>query len=257
MSDDGASAVNETHGRHESDTPAPASRRARFTSSALVVVLCAGLGMAIVTQVRGTSSGDSLDTARPAELVVLLDTLQQREAALRVEINRLQDSLNAQQSSGQGSAAALADARKRAESLAVLVGTVAATGPGLTLTLRDPAAAVGPAVVLDALQELRAAGAEAIQVAGANSRQVRIGIDSAVTGSGGAVTIDGELLSPPYAVVAIGDPPTLAAALNIPGGVIDTVARAGGTLTVEQATQVRVTALRVPRTAQYARPVGR
>ncbi|MGZ4555988.1 MAG: DUF881 domain-containing protein, partial [Mycobacteriaceae bacterium] len=144
-----------------------------------------------------------------------------------------------------------------AESLAVLVGTVAATGPGLTLTLHDPTAAVGPAVVLDALQELRAAGAEAIQVAGANSRQVRIGIDSAVTGSGGAVTIDGELLSPPYAVVAIGDPPTLAAALNIPGGVIDTVARAGGTLTVEQATQVRVTALRVPRTAQYARPVGR
>ena len=244
-------------GRHESGNLPHASRRSRFTSAALVAVLCAGLGVAIVTQVRGTSAGDSLDTARPAELVVLLDTLQQREASLRVEIGQLKDSLDAQRNSGQGSAAALADARKRTESLAVLVGTVAATGPGLTLALRDPASAVGPAVVLDALQELRAAGAEAIQVAGLNGAAVRIGLDSAVTGSSGAITIDGQVLTPPYAVVVIGDPPTLAAALNIPGGVIDTVARAGGTLSVEQAQQVRVDALRVPRTPQYARPAGR
>jgi len=246
-----------THGQHEIKKPVTASRRSRFTSATLVAVLCAGLGVAIVTQVRGNSAGDSLDTARPADLVVLLDTLQQREASLRVEIGQLQASLNAQQNSGQGSAAALTDARKRTESLAVLVGTVAATGPGLILTLQDPASGVGPAVLLDAIQELRAAGAEATQIGGAKGKQVRIGIDSAVTGSGGAISVDNVVLAPPYTVVAIGDAPTLAAALNIPGGVIDTVARAGGTLSVEQARQVRVEALRVPRTPQYARPAGR
>ena len=65
------------------------------------------------------------------------------------------------------------------------------------------------------------------------------------------------MLNAPYTMVAIGDPPTLAAALNIPGGVIDTVSRAGGTLTIEQAPQVHVEALRAARTPQYARPAGR
>jgi len=147
-----------THGQHEIRKPVTASRRSRFTSA-----------------------GDSLDTARPAELVVLLDEIQ----------------------------------------------------------------------------ELRAAGAEATQIGGATGKQVRLRIDSAVTGSSGAINVDGTGLSPPYTVVTIGDPPTLAAALNIPGGVIDTVARAGGTLSVEQARRVRVEALRVPRTPQYARPAGR
>lgn len=128
---------------------------------------------------------------------------------------------------------------------------------GLTLTLRDPAGAVGPAVLLDEIQELRAAGAEAIQVTGENGKGVRVGTDSAVTGSNAAVQLDGVLVSAPFVIVAIGAPPTLAAALNIPGGVIDTVARAGGTLTVAQAGQVRVDALRVPRTPQYARPAGK
>jgi len=42
-----------THGQHEIRKPVTASRRSRFTSA-----------------------GDSLDTARPAEFVVLLDTMQ-------------------------------------------------------------------------------------------------------------------------------------------------------------------------------------
>ncbi|WP_241249879.1 DUF881 domain-containing protein [Rhodococcus sp. X156] len=232
-------------------------RRARVLSAVLVCALCAGLGLAIATQVRDTASGDSLDTARPSDLVVLLDTLHQREATLREEITQLQDSIAAQQSFGQGSASALAEARARAQALAVLVGTAAASGPGVVLTVRDPQARVGPEVLLDVVQELRAAGAEAIQVSGADGGAVRVGMDTAVTGTAGALRVDGSTLSAPYRVTAIGDAPTLAAALNIPGGVIDTVARAGGGVAVEQPPQVLVDALRTPKVAQHARPAGR
>ncbi|HME46966.1 DUF881 domain-containing protein, partial [Mycobacterium sp.] len=71
----------------------------------------------------------------------------------------------------------------------------------------------------------------------------------------GALSIDGKTLSPPYTVVAIGDPPTLAAAMNIPGGAVDSVGRVGGTMNIAQSDQVDITALRQPKPRQYAQPV--
>jgi uncharacterized protein YlxW (UPF0749 family) len=62
-------------------------------------------------------------------------------------------------------------------------------------------------------------------------------------------------LMPPYSVVAIGDPPTLAAAMNIPGGAVDSVKRVGGTTSVQQADKVDITTLRQPKPRQYAQPV--
>ena len=78
-------------GRHElpPDEPAPeigdlqaggvtgVARRGRsqFMFGALAVLLCVLLGVAIVTQARQTESGDSLETARPADLLVLLSDI--------------------------------------------------------------------------------------------------------------------------------------------------------------------------------------
>lgn len=223
----------------------------RLVSTVLIALLCLALGLAIATQVRRTNAGDTLADQRPQDLVVLLDGLQQREAALRREIADAEAALQRLEASGDSSAAALAEARRRTQALAVLAGTVAATGPGLSLLIADPGAGLTPADLLDAVQELRAAGAEAIQVG-----PVRIGVDSAFTGSTGAVQLDGQSLGAPITVLAIGDGPTLAAALNIPGGVVDTVERAGGSVTVSQGDRVEVTALRTIRTPQYARPAG-
>lgn len=219
--------------------------------TALVAVLCLALGLAIATQVRRTNSGDTLADQRPQDLVVLLDGLQQREAVLRREIAEADAALRRLRDSGDSSAAALTEARRRADALAVLAGTAAATGPGLEIEVADPQRGVAPSDLLDAVQELRAAGAEAIQVG-----QVRVGVDSAFTGDTGAVELDGAALAMPLTVLAIGDAPTMAAALNIPGGVVDTVERAGGEVRIEQRDRVEVTALRTIRAPQYARPAG-
>ena len=84
---------------------------------------------------------------------------------------------------------------------------------------------------------------------------MRVGVDTWVVGTPGALIIDGKTLTPPYSVLAIGDPPTLAAAMNIPGGAMDSVKRVGGTMSVQQADRVNVTALRQPKPRQYAQPV--
>jgi uncharacterized protein YlxW (UPF0749 family) len=261
----------EHHGRHElpPNEPAPeigdlhaggvqgVARRGRsqVMFGGLAILLCMVLGVAIVTQVRQTESGDSLETARPADLLVLLDSLQQREAALNTEVADLQRTLAALQSSGSNDQAAIENARARLGALSILIGTVGATGPGVTLDIGDTAPGVSPETMLDVINELRAAGAEAMEMRSASGSAVRIGVDTWVIGSAGALNVDGTPMSPPYSVLAIGDPPTLAAAMNIPGGAMDSIERVGGTMTVQQSATVDVTALRQPKPRQYAQPV--
>lgn len=229
------------------DATAPGGRRKFSVSVVLVALLCMLLGVGIVTQVRDTSSGDGLDSARPSDLLSLLDSLHQREAALRQEISTLEQSLDSMRADGDDSQAAQSEALSRLEALQIQVGSTPATGPGVVVVTADPRRAVDAEVLLDQLQELRAAGAEAIQIDGAGAgQQMRIGVDSWITGGAGAVTVDGTRLDAPFTVMAIGDPPTLAAALNIPGGVVDSVRRAGGDLAVSQSEAVNITALRAP-----------
>lgn len=226
----------------------PERRRGRWRAGAAVAVLCALLGVAIVTQVRETVSEDNLDAARPAELLAVLDGLHRREAVLRTRIADLEASLAAMEADGDRSQAAVEDAQARLAALQILAGTVPAEGPGVVLTVTDPGGGVGPEEVLDQIQELRAAGAEVIEFA-TDEQAVRIGVDSAVTGDTGAVRVDGTALGSEFTVRAIGDPDTLAAALNIPGGAVDTVQRAGGRIEVQRSDLVQVDSVRDGRAA--------
>jgi len=264
------SAEPDHHGRHELPPDAPSPEigelhrggvagvvqrgRSQLVFGALAVLLCVLLGLAIITQVRQTESGDSLETARPADLLVLLDSLQQREAALNTEVADLQRTLAQLQASGTSDQAAIENAQARLAALSILIGTVPATGPGVTLTIADTTPGVPAETMLDVINELRNAGAEAMEIRGGGSA-VRVGLDTWVVGSPGALVADSVTLNPPYSVLAIGDPPTLAAAMNIPGGAMDSVERVGGTMEVQQSDRVDVTALRQPKPRQYAQPV--
>ncbi|MCT7661985.1 DUF881 domain-containing protein [Mycobacterium deserti] len=257
-------------GRHElpADQPAPEigelhaggvggvlrRGRSQILFGALAVLLCVLLGIAIVTQVRQNESGDSLETARPADLLVLLDSLQQREAALNTEVNDLQRTLAQLEASGSSDQAAIENAQARLAALSIMIGTVAATGPGVTLTITDTTPGVPAETLLDVINELRNAGAEAMEIRGGTAA-VRVGVDTWVVGVPGALIVDGTTVNPPYSVLAIGDPPTLAAAMNIPGGAMDSIERVGGAMEVAQSDRLDITALRQPKARQYAQPV--
>lgn len=256
----GAAAVEDataTRDRPAGDQPPPsrshvARRRPAGPGIRVVVaLLCALLGFALVLQVQRTAAGDTLATARPDDLVQILDGLQRREDELNTEIGTLRDTLTRLRSSGASSAEALAEAQRQAAALGILTGTVPAAGSGVRIVIQDPNGSVPPEVLLDAIQELRNAGGEAFQVG-----TVRIGVNSAFTGGRGAIVVDGVPLSPPYTILAIGDPPTLTAALSIAGGVLDTVRRAGGSMEVTQSDNVRIDALRAVLTPEFARPTS-
>ncbi len=219
----------------------------------LVAVLLAGLGFAGAVQVRSTQVSGVLASARPEELVQILDDLSGRNARLRQEIVDL-TAARERLSSAAGGEAALQEAQRRTQVLGVLAGTVAASGPGVTLTVEDPGGSVRAEVLLDALEELRDAGAEAVQLAGAGGAAVRVVASTALLDDAGGITVDGTSLQAPYTFTVIGDGATLASALGIPGGVIATVARVGGTARVERSDALVVGALRPVAAPRYARP---
>jgi len=215
----------------------------------MIGVLCALLGFALAVQLRTVDSDQGLAGAREEDLARILADLESGQDRLRSEIGEQQDLLEQLGSGEDSAAAAVEEARRQAEALAILNGTIAAEGPGLTITIRDPDAKVDASVLLDAVQELRGAGAETMQVAG-----VRIGVSSALVGDAGDIRIDGVAVEAPFVIVAIGDSQTLATAMQIPGGVEDKVIRAGGSIDIVPADLVLVDALRPLEVPEYAEP---
>ncbi len=199
-----------------------------------------------------SNDGDGTYTrAREEDLVNIIDTVNAREDRLRQQIAEQRAALEQLTDTDSQSAAALAEAQQRATDLGILNGSLAAEGQGLTMTLTDPAGEITPAILLNAIQELRGAGAETMQV-----DDVRIGVSSAVTGSAGSLRIDGQDVTAPYVFLVIGEPQVLATAMDIPGGVSATVRQKGGDARIVQSDQVVVDALRPLDEPQYADPDG-
>jgi uncharacterized protein YlxW (UPF0749 family) len=218
-------------------------------AAALIGILTLLLGFALAVQVRSTANDQALAGAREEDLVRILDDLTGREDRLRVQISEQRSALAQLSGADSQSAEALQEARQRAETLGILNGTVAAQGPGLQMTIGDPSGRITAAVLVKVVQELRAAGAETMQVG-----DVRVGGSTAVTGTPGALQLDGRPLAAPYVFRVIGSPQDMATAMNIPNGVARTVRLRDGTIDVVQSDHIVVDALRVLHPPQYAEP---
>lgn len=225
-----------------------ASRPRRTRSQMLAAVLCGALGFALVVQVRQTQE-EGLSTLRQSDLVRILDDVNERSARLDAEARALQRTRDELLSGGDSARAALEVARERARTLGILAGTLPATGPGIRLDISDPDRGVTAATLLDTLQELRDAGAEAVEL-----NEVRVVASTAFVDAGEGVRVDGTTVRPPYRWEVIGDPQTMATALEIPGGVLDTLRRRGAAGLVTQLDEVTVESLRQLEAPEYARP---
>ena len=95
-----------------------------------------------------------------------------------------------------------------------------------------------------------------MQISGADRNPVRIVASTYFLDSGGGIDVDGQVLSGPYTIEVIGSPETMRTALNIPGGVVEVVGQAGGTVTIDEVPTVAVTARHTDTGLRYAEPVS-
>ncbi|MFE5810516.1 DUF881 domain-containing protein [Streptomyces sp. NBC_01232] len=222
----------------------PRVSRAQLIVALLLFVL--GLGLAI--QVRSNSDSSALRGARQEDLVRILDELDGRTKRLEDEKQQLEDQRRELESSSNQAEEARKQTVEKERQLGILAGTVAAQGPGITLKITDPTGQVQSDQLLDTLQELRAAGAEAIQING-----VRIVAGSYFSDENGGVAIDGTKITQPYEFKVIGKPQDLEPALNIPGGVVQTLEKEQATVAVTRSAKIVVDALRAAKQPDYAR----
>lgn len=203
--------------------------RRRKWGVALVAVL---IGMGAVAVVQGQDTNEFLATAREPDLVRLLDDLQSRQTRLDGEILRLQ---GAEQRLRTGtSAEALQETQERANDLRVLAGTTAVRGPGIMMRI-DGEDSFFASDLLNTVQELRDAGAEAIEV---NGRRVVVNTWFGDTATG--ISVSGAAIGAPYELMAIGGPSTMATAMRIPGGIVDTVQSQDGSVVITELEKVEI-----------------
>ncbi|MFD9565169.1 DUF881 domain-containing protein [Streptomyces sp. NPDC059994] len=226
----------------------PRVTRAQLIVALLLFVL--GLGLAI--QVRSTSDNSALRGARQEDLVRILDELDSRTKRLEDEKQRLEGQRTELETSSNQAAEARKQTLEKERQLGILAGTVAAQGPGITLTITDSKKAVEADKLLDTIQELRAAGAEAIQV-----NDVRVVANTYFSDADGGIEVDGRKVTAPYVFKVIGKPQDLEPALNIPGGVVQTLEKEQATATVVRSGKIVVDALRPAKRPDYARSSSR
>jgi uncharacterized protein YlxW (UPF0749 family) len=226
------------------------SLRPRTTRSQLLAgLLCGVLGFAVVVQVR-QNQVEGLSTLPQSELVRILDQANQRTAELEREAAALETTRQELLSGSDQQQAALEAATEAAATQGILSGRLPAQGPGIELVVNDPEGRVPALTLFNVLEELRNAGAEAVQL-----NDHRIVASSYFVDTSDGVEVDGEVLEPPYRWIAIGDPDTLGPALEIPGGALSAVRNNGGTGTPRARTLVEVTATRAVPEPRFATPV--
>lgn len=217
----------------------------------VVGLLLAALGAATVTQVRLAGTGDDYAGMRQADLVQALNGLQAASSRTEQEISDLRQTRDSLRDTRNSRDAALKQAREELTVLGVLAGTVPASGPGIRIKVEIPEDQLSLNYLLDGIEELRDAGAEAMEF----NDSVRVVAQTSFEQGPNGLEIDGRPVRAPYFIDVIGDPETLETGLAFPGGFIDDVSLDGGKVEVTKGSQIKITAVREPTEPRFAQPV--
>lgn len=220
----------------------------RLVAAALLAVL----GLALMAQVQTRDDDEALAGYREQDLLTLVTGLggsiarsQQNLADLRASQQQLREDLTEAR-------LALSAAEDRARRIGVLAGSAPASGPGIVAQVEDPQGEVSSELLLDLVQDLRSAGAEAIEVDG-----VRLGARSWFAGEAGDVEVDGIPLERPYVVRAVGRPSPLEGALTFPQGGADRIRDLEAAVVTSRTPEVvEIDSVREVPPIERAEPVG-
>lgn len=211
-------------------------------------VLLAVLGTAGVTQVRLAGTDDDYAGMRQADLIQALNGLQAASRRNEIDIRDLEQTRDSLRDNNEKTSTALQQARDELGALGILAGTLPATGPGVRITVTVPESGISLNYLLDGIEELRDAGAEAMEI----NDTVRVVAQTSFESADGGVLIDGKVLTAPYTIDAIGNADSLTSALKFPGGFVDDLALDEGVVTIQKSSKIQITVLRQATTPRYA-----
>lgn len=230
-----------------------AALRRPWSRGQLVAGALLGLvGFAATIQVQVNNQDDRFDGARQSDLIALINTLSLATDRAESEIEQLRETRDSLLDDAESTRTALELASQQVQTLGILTGTVPAVGPGIRVRVESADGAVGADQLINGIQELRNAGAEAVEI----NDSVRIIAQTGFADTPGEeLRVDGTGVEAPYVIDVIGDPFTLSSALDFDGGFIEDVERVGGSVEVDEVDQVEVTSTRPAPEVSFAEPV--
>lgn len=207
--------------RHSGGTPRQDRRAWWATLFALCGLLGAMLGLSVRTQTVKQHQ-ETLDKQQGTDMLAKANVDAQRRIA---QLQKDNAQLVKSAPSDTARLKTLATEMAKAQFLA---GLTDVKGPGVIVTMNDsklpypkdappgmmPADIIHDTDIGQVVNELRAAGAEAISIN--DQRLVSV---SPIRCAGPTIFINNTPQTPPYVIKAIGDPRTMVTALNIPGGI--------------------------------------
>lgn len=209
------------------------------------VILSVLLGIFISIAIKQNDQPELLTSVREDELVLILDDLSKQKDALEIELlkqSQILDSLK----SGSGDEARKA-AQNRIDQLILLSGTAPVAGRGIQVLITGDVNSVNSFTILDTVQELRDAGAVAIEVNG-----VRVINSTYFTDTNEGISVNNTKIRSPYKLLALGDPETMSTALKIPGGMSENVTTSGGNVIITEFPELEITSSVPLITPEYA-----
>jgi uncharacterized protein YlxW (UPF0749 family) len=220
----------------------------------LAAVILFVVGAAGAMQIRMNATDDTYASARREDLIQLLDGLSSESRRLEGEITQLEQTRSNLQSGADTQRVARQEAEKHLSELWILAGTAPAQGPGIRMRIADPKAAVDAGVLLDAVEEMRDAGAEVIEV----NNTIRVVASTWFGSDGRGLVIDGKPVTRPITMEVIGEPHSLEEAARFRGGIVSEITgpRIGGQVQIEQQNRVVIESLHTASENQYARPAS-
>ncbi|MDD3653324.1 MAG: DUF881 domain-containing protein [Desulfotomaculaceae bacterium] len=215
--------------------------------SAHLMLLMVGLilGILLAFQFRFTREIQHTESVqRVTELSEQVNQMKEDRKSLQAEIDTLRNNLD------RAASVPLTDELKEELAKAkVLAGVSELTGPGVEVTLNDSTITIRPGEnpnlyvlhdedLLRVLNEIKAAGAEAISINGQ-----RLLATTEVRCTGPTIVLNKNYrLAPPYVISAIGNPDTLEKSLKMKGGVAETLQFWGIQVSVKKLNQVKIPA---------------
>ena len=224
---------------------------------------CIVLGVFIAFQmkfVQGTYLNGSSPTQKTTEILNELSAVKAEKETLIEEIERLEDQLDKIQNSASEESADVKNLTDELNRFKAFSGMTKVSGTGIIVTIDNPPSDINATLdknialdykmILDLINELNSAGAEAISI-----NEQRMVNNTEVRLAGSQVNVNTLPITPPFVIKAIGSSETLDSAIHIRFGIVQLLQEAGYYVEVKQVENLEIPAFNGSITFRYANTV--
>lgn len=227
-----------------------------FASVIMIALVLFIFSFIIAAQLNTVGNTDIISTGmREAELIAELQKANEKYEALKKEYDKSQIIVEEYKNDASTNDALIASMKTVLDNAKLLAGLSTVKGEGVVVILQDStdpnvsleAGLVHDTDIMSIVNELRAAGAEAISV-----NNHRILATTAIRCVGPAIQINSTKVGSPFHIKAIGNAKYLESALNVRGGVIDNLKSYGIQIEVATSDGIIIDKYSAPLSLEYA-----